>query len=121
MEQQQKQMARAVQQLEERKRAQNINPDDKLAMFRQQATLVAKKREAIAQRLATVGRERAGIEAEMEAVMRRTQLSLEHHGVPKAVVDAALQEELAHGARLLKALSGVKVVLDSACAFVLNR
>jgi intraflagellar transport protein 81 len=65
MEQQQKQMARAVQQLEERKRAQNINPDDKLAMFRQQATLVAKKREAIAQRLATVGRERAGIEAEL--------------------------------------------------------
>jgi len=65
LEQQQKQMARQVQQLEERKRAHNSNPDDKLAMFRQQANLVAKKREAIAQRLATVGRERAAVEAEL--------------------------------------------------------
>lgn len=66
-------------------------------------------------------RARAGMEAELEAAKRRTKLSLEHQGVQKAVVDAALEEDLAHGARLLKALSGVKVVLDSACAFVLNR
>jgi len=65
LEQQQKQMARAVQQLEERKRSLNSNPDDKLAMFRQQANLVAKKREAIAQRLATVSRERAAVDAEL--------------------------------------------------------
>jgi len=66
MGQQQQQLARAVAQLEERKRATNSNPDDKLAMFRQQANLVGKKREAITQRLATVSRERAAIEAELQ-------------------------------------------------------
>jgi ATP-dependent helicase HepA len=76
---------------------------------------------AEAQLAAAVKRARAAIEAELEAVVRRTKLSLEHQGVPAQLVDAAVDEELAHGARLLKALEGVKVVLDSACAFVLNR
>jgi len=84
------------------------------------ATAVATKA-AEAQLAAAVKRARAAIEAELEAVVRRTKLSLEHQGVPAQLVDAAVDEELAHGARLLKALEGVKVVLDSACAFVLNR
>jgi len=58
---QHQQLNRAVQQMEERKRATMSNPDDKLAMYRQQANLVAKKREAIVQRLATVHRERSAI------------------------------------------------------------
>jgi intraflagellar transport protein 81 len=65
MAQQQQQLARAVQQLEDRKRQANSNPDDKLAMFKQQANLVAKKKDALLQRLSTVGRERAAVEAEL--------------------------------------------------------
>ena len=37
----------AVQQLEQQKRAKSNNPDDKLGMFRQQANLVAKKKEQV--------------------------------------------------------------------------
>ena len=66
MSQQQQHLARAVQQLEERKRATQSNPDDKLAMFRQQANLVAKKKDALLQRLASVSRERGSIEAELQ-------------------------------------------------------
>ena len=45
------QLMRAVNGLEDRKRAMMNNPDDKLGMFRQQANLVAKKREQVFQRL----------------------------------------------------------------------
>ena len=44
-------MRGAVQQLEQQKRAKSNNPDDKLGMFRQQANLVAKKKEQVQQRL----------------------------------------------------------------------
>lgn len=76
---------------------------------------------AEAHRAAVVKRAAAAIEAELEAVLRRTKLSLEHQGLPPEVVQAALEDEVAHAGRMLKALAGVKVVLDSACAFVLNR
>ena len=59
------QLNREVQQLEERKRKTASNPDDKLAMFKQQANLVAKKKEALVQRLSSVSRERAAIESEL--------------------------------------------------------
>ena len=36
-----------MQQLEQQKRAKSNNPDDKLGMFRQQANLVAKKKEQV--------------------------------------------------------------------------
>jgi intraflagellar transport protein 81 len=62
---QHQQLNRNVQQLEERKRQSNSNPDDSMAGFRQQANLIAKKKEAILQRLTTVGRERDQIEAEL--------------------------------------------------------
>jgi ATP-dependent helicase HepA len=88
--------------------------------FVDEATAVATQA-AEAQLAAAVKRARAAIEAELEAAVRRTKLSLEHQGVPAATVQGALEEGLAHGARLLRALAGVKVVLDSACAFVLNR
>ena len=60
-------LMRATSALEERKRAQMNNPDDKLALFRQQANLVAKKKEQVVQRLHVVARERAEIEGELGA------------------------------------------------------
>ena len=67
MAQQQQQLLREVAALEERRRAGLNNPDDKLALFRQQASLVAKKREQLHARLNTVGRERAEVEGELSA------------------------------------------------------
>lgn len=67
LQQQHQQLNRQVQQLEERKRVQMANPDDKLAMFKQQANLVAKKRDALLQRMSSVNRERAAVEAELQA------------------------------------------------------
>jgi len=65
LQQQHQQLNRAVQQLEERKRSTRSDPDDKLAMFKQQANLTAKKKETLVQRLSSVGRERAAIEQEL--------------------------------------------------------
>ena len=59
------QLQRSVGALEERKRALNSNPDDKLAMFRQQASLVAKKREQVQTRLETVSRDKAVVDNEL--------------------------------------------------------
>jgi intraflagellar transport protein 81 len=59
------QLQRSVGALEERKRALASNPDDKLAMFRQQANLVAKKREQVQARLEAVSRDRAVVENEL--------------------------------------------------------
>ena len=56
----------AVQQLEQQKRARNNNPDDKLGMFRQQANLVAKKKEQVQQRLAMVRRDNAAVAADLQ-------------------------------------------------------
>ena len=66
LQQQHQQMNRAVQQMEERKRKTAANPDDKLAMFKQQANLVGKKKEALLQRLSSVSRERMAVEAELQ-------------------------------------------------------
>ena len=88
---------------------------------RRSAATAAATAAAESHRAAVVKRAGAAIEAELEAVLRRTKLSLEHQGLPPEVVQGALEDELAHAGRMLKALSGVKVVLDSACAFVLNR
>lgn len=59
------QLQRSVGALEERKRALASNPDDKLAMFRQQANLVAKKREQVQARLEAVSRDRAVVDNEL--------------------------------------------------------
>ena len=50
MQHQHGQLQRSVAQLEERKRQSNSNPDDSMAGFRQQANLIAKKKEAIEKR-----------------------------------------------------------------------
>ncbi len=61
------------------------------------------------------------IEDERDLSMLRTKLSLSHQGVPDRQIELVLREQLAFTDELLDALDGVKVELDSACAFVLNR
>jgi len=60
------QVRAAVQQLEQQKKAKSNNPDDKLGMFRQQANLVAKKKEQVQQRLALVKRDNATVAADLQ-------------------------------------------------------
>jgi len=61
------------------------------------------------------------IEAERDATLERMRLSLGHQGLPAEELEAQLDAERTHYERLLKALAGAKVVLDSACGFVINR
>jgi ATP-dependent helicase HepA len=67
------------------------------------------------------GRARKAIEAERDAALARMRLSLTHQGLEAAAVEAQLSAERMHYERLLTALTGAKVVLDSACGFVINR
>ncbi|QSQ20574.1 DEAD/DEAH box helicase family protein [Pyxidicoccus parkwayensis] len=78
-----------------------------------------KAAEADLAKLAT--RARKAIEAERDAATERLRLSLAHQGLKADAVEAQLDAERAHYERLLKALAGAKVVLDSACGFVINR
>ncbi|HVG57850.1 MAG TPA: helicase-related protein, partial [Hyalangium sp.] len=64
---------------------------------------------------------RKAIEAERDATLERMRLSLGHQGLAAEAVEAQLDTERTHYERLLKALAGAKVVLDSACGFVINR
>jgi ATP-dependent helicase HepA len=64
---------------------------------------------------------RKAIEAERDAALERMRLSLGHQGLDAKAVEAQLDAERTHYERLLKALSGAKVVLDAACGFVINR
>ncbi len=64
---------------------------------------------------------RKGIEAERDAALERMRLSLGHQGLSAEAIEAQLDAEHSHYQRLLEALSGAKVVLDSACVFIINR
>ncbi|MCU0696770.1 MAG: SNF2-related protein [Myxococcaceae bacterium] len=64
---------------------------------------------------------RQAIEDERDLTMIRIKLALEHQGLEPGRVEKALLAELTAYDQLLKALAGVKVTLDSACAFVINR
>ncbi len=61
------------------------------------------------------------IEDERDLTMLRIKLALEHQGIPMERIEKALTAELNAADELLAALAGVKVVLDSACAFIINR
>lgn len=61
------------------------------------------------------------IEDERDLSMIRIKLALEHQGLPAERVEKALLTELNAYDSLLQALAGVKVSLDSACVFVINR
>lgn len=64
---------------------------------------------------------RKALEAERDAGEARLRLSLSHQGLPQDAVDAQVDAERHHYARLLQALAGATVILDSACGFALNR
>jgi len=66
-------------------------------------------------------RARKAVEAERDAALARMKLSLSHQGLEEQAVRAQLDAEHEHYERLLQALAGAKVVLDSACGFVINR
>jgi ATP-dependent helicase HepA len=66
-------------------------------------------------------RARKAVEAERDAALARMKLSLTHQGLDEEAVREQLDVEHAHYGRLLTALQGAKVVLDSACGFVINR
>ena len=61
------------------------------------------------------------IEAERDAALGRMRLSLGHQGLSAEAMEAQLDAERTHYERLLQALAGAKVTLDSACGFVINR
>lgn len=61
------------------------------------------------------------IEDERDLSMIRIKLALEHQGLPPERVEKALLTELNAYDSLLQALAGVKVSLDSACVFIVNR
>lgn len=61
---------------------------------------------------------RRAIEAERELCLERMRLSLLHQGVEAEALERQLEEERLHYQKLLLALNGLRVVLDSACAFV---
>ncbi|NTX65074.1 DEAD/DEAH box helicase family protein [Myxococcus sp. CA051A] len=75
--------------------------------------------EAALAKLTTSARE--AIEAERDSALERLRLSLDHQGLSDDALAAQLGAEHSHYERLLQALSGSKVTLDSACGFVINR
>ncbi|WP_342378472.1 SNF2-related protein [Myxococcus stipitatus] len=75
--------------------------------------------EAALEKLATSARQ--AIESERDAAMERLRLSLDHQGLSDDALAAQLGAEHVHYERLLQALGGAKVTLDSACGFVINR
>jgi ATP-dependent helicase HepA len=89
-------------------------------LFVEAAVPVAKKAaEAELGKLAAKAKK--AIEAERDAALARMKLSLSHQGLPAGAVEEQLDAEGLHYDRLLRALSGAKVALDSACGFVINR
>lgn len=77
---------------------------------------------AAKKKLATIRKHaQQAIEDERDLSLIRIKLSLEHQGVPEAKLEQVLADELGHYDRLLAALAGTSVQLDSACGFIINR
>jgi ATP-dependent helicase HepA len=66
-------------------------------------------------------RAREAVEDERDQTLLRIRHSLEHQGVPAGPIEQVLARELAFYDALEVALDGTRLVLDSACAFVVNR
>ncbi|MGQ0507998.1 MAG: helicase-related protein [Myxococcaceae bacterium] len=76
---------------------------------------------AEAERRKIVERASAAVEAERDAALKRLELSLTHQGLPEATRSAQLEAERSHYDALLKAAAGIKVSVDSAAAFIIDR
>ena len=91
-----------------------------LASFVDQAAAVAL--EAAKQRTRQLSKDiRAAIDAEREANEKRLALALAHQGLSQKVVESRLSIRRAYYRGLLEALDGLRVNLDSAAGFVINR
>lgn len=64
---------------------------------------------------------RKAIEAERDAALSRLSFALAHQGLSPGQREAQLSAERGHYESLLEAISGLRVALDSACAFIINR
>jgi ATP-dependent helicase HepA len=61
------------------------------------------------------------LEAERDRALIRLERALRHQGLPAAAVREQLEAERAHHAALAEALAGLRLQLDSVCAFVIAR
>jgi len=64
---------------------------------------------------------RRKLEEERDRELTRMERALRHQGLPGATVQAQLEQERAHHRTLVEALEGMRLQLDSVCAFVLAR
>jgi ATP-dependent helicase HepA len=90
------------------------------ASFVDPAVAVA-TRAAEGQVAALARRAREAIEVERQATLSRLRLTLGHQGLSEEELQGQLEAEERHYEALLGALGGLRVALDSACGFVINR
>jgi ATP-dependent helicase HepA len=64
---------------------------------------------------------RKKLDEERDRALIRLERALRHQGMEPATMRAQLDEERAHHRTLVEALEGVRLQLDSVCAFVLAR
>ena len=67
------------------------------------------------------GAARKKLEDERDRSLIRLERALRHQGLAPAAIQAQLGEERAHHRTLVEALEGLRLQLDSVCAFVLAR
>jgi ATP-dependent helicase HepA len=76
---------------------------------------------ASAELRAMQGAARTKLEEERDRTLVRLERALRHQGLPRAAIQAQLDEERAYHRTLIEALEGLRLQLDSVCAFVLAR
>jgi ATP-dependent helicase HepA len=64
---------------------------------------------------------RVAVEKERDQAIQRLKLSLSHQGFDAKAIDCQVEAEREHYARLVQALGGLKLNLDSVSGFVINR
>jgi ATP-dependent helicase HepA len=104
----------------------SVRGDEVLAAFPELGSFVDKAAafavEAAQQQMRQLAKKiRAAIEAEREANEKRLTLSLAHQGLSQSAINSRLSIHRDYYRSLLEALDGLRVNLDSAAAFVINR
>jgi len=61
------------------------------------------------------------LDAERDRALTRLERALRHQGLPPAPIRSQLEKERAYHRTLVEALDGLRLQLDSVCAFVLAR
>jgi hypothetical protein len=67
------------------------------------------------------GTARTKLEDERDRTLLRLERALRHQGLPPVAIQAQLDEERSYHRTLVEALDGLRLQLDSVCAFVLAR